>query len=869
MFTSWRGVIDNALSSAHVLIFKKMHTGVMAGARACRRWLWVLLLAALAGHAGAERCPNDGYLQCAVQLVGCCGEGYEYRHGLCKTCPAGQQKAKKPYDRYVNDQLTHGCSYCEAGKYQDKTGCAHCADCPHPRQTCGFADLVKTKNKGKGATTCCDDKSYCNPTYMEELNICLPCITPDTCIDKTLYAHHSWLATGQLLPSHTPYCVPQREHPNAFDARDSRRVTFSMAPHAWKSYYDSPPQDPMLSCTQNQKVPLLPKDQDFDENCKHVQCDGPSPECLLNKNSVSWPVCTILNTCMDLHTLEGDWRRQWHAVDSTDDMYILRMPSGPAMVMTFYSSISYEGQCVNRAKGGSPIRLDGPVFTINTKDIPFRYAKISLTMPNSDHDGCKCTPAQGVVMGVESLQNGFVTQCKACAQGQRTVQVPESCVETTRQCEWCEPNHHRNPSNPDAACVKCDDRTPYRRKEDPECRGCYYFEYWDDYNEKCNLLANISVVLTLSGGSYTRSINQIRDQYKQRQHGEALAIPLHHFRQTETYQNTFVYTVQNCNEKAQEICADWQYLHACIGFVSAADPIFYVRYLENTSLWSDFMSSDISVSSDTVDIEVQRVGQCQDCRMCVNGEYLDGCMETSEATFTPSSTYRNGPHEDNQGRCVSCLDPDSTDNPVGDDQYLYHPQFPHFRESACKLWPEVKVTRDYIIKSCTRIAVMNTPTQYMLLAGCGRQEFRFWDVSRDYNTATRIIPKTKVCAYTNKACSIPSEDEGHEGYETLTWSQYSPSTATLPYCPPGWYVNDECARTALTNDAWNPDCCYLCGDCDESVSRRSQTWTTCSGMHTEDTQANNCQASCDTGYYHDTEDNTCRPCETCTTFLGA
>ena len=174
--------------------------------------------------------------------------------------------------------------------------------------------------------------------------------------------------------------------------------------------------------------------------------------------------------------------------------------------------------------------------------------------------------------------------------------------------------------------------------------------------------------------------------------------------------------------------------------------------------------------------------------------------------------------------------------------------------------------------SCARCRVrMQTPEGWFLNVGCGRTNLERWHPSAEIDDTGDLIQV--VCEYDGGGNCF------HKGREivriTLAPDEYPSGerlkllagSATLPYCPPGWYFN----TTAIAGDGeqatYSVLHCKKCKHCDygrleiESVYSKK-----CTGTGTTDTVR--CEVgACDVGQYiyvnPDDNTRTCKACRTC------
>jgi hypothetical protein len=839
-----------------------------------------LVLTALVVACRGKNCDNSAYLECTdgqTVATGCCGEGFEVRSGLCKRCRAGEFKAWDPgwdssWDSSYGYNKGHKfqCKSCPFGKYQSNSGCNFCNDC----------DGQVTDSKHK----CCqsnvqfvhnDDCSACSAQPA----ICLKSATPhelQECVFSSVFS-----PLDSLIPSVGCLAGISRKA-----CTTSSRVTFSMMPTHWIDHVKNL-QGPANQCTNINRPTFNPRG--IPSNCDGFSCSAqPSNECFVNKNSIGYIPCDIIDRCMTMKEIVQQWDANFDRTllnqdwgDNTfqrQDVYnptsiLLRMP--PDMEIRFYalstdpSDLCSESHTLRKWEltGHAPTdfyarewnsQLDKFIFKkhdtltqISEKFMHFNN-EISISFKIRHRSGfCVCESLHGGENFNEAL--GLFQSCRRCNAAEFLKVRPSSnpCNSKSKECVMCNANWHGSPDK--TACVECivtDKYKPFRPDTEILCRTCYSHEAWDGV--ACVVLKNISLV---SG-----NIEWGYDQFKTAVLAEAQTVPRGSYRYFD--ETTDMYKIQSCFDFAEfeaKCSEQTQYLHACTGDLSQNRGIFYVHTSTGPMLWSSYRSQMREAES----VEVVREGVCKDCIMCTNGKYRKGCSYTAPTPphrIRPDVHYAS--HEINTGTCEPCEQATKQK-----DEWYSHPQQ---TEMGCGGWDTgYVVTMPYDILPC--VDVKKTDDGYVLLAGCGRKDFSYWD-----NTDPNSAIASRTCEYGKDKLCVPHPN-GSGDLVQLRWSDYRNSTTEIPYCPPKWHVDEQCVKKDMEKYAsdpkamkWNAECCVLCKDCDFVYTKRSNAWRQCSGATTTDTQSANCVDNCDHGFYEveqKDENNVirsvCRPCETC------
>lgn len=252
---------------------------------------------------------------------------------------------------------------------------------------------------------------------------------------------------------------------------------------------------------------------------------------------------------------------------------------------------------------------------------------------------------------------------------------------------------------------------------------------------------------------------------------------------------------------------------------------------------------------------VERSGVCLPCRPCDVGYYMRECG-------------LNGP-----GVCFTCR-----------RNCLEAPghHLAHVREEGCRNEYVVRAnastvavylaSEDYKCIPCqlSRRTVFDT---YELLVGCaGEDELVRWHPRAEAEGGggrARLLPAKCVFGddgrgdAASEACRYRGEllqrhpPVSFPGGQALRRQAF---TSIMPYCPPGWRVDDACFSSNAEGAAWDAACCVRCAYCDPAQGLlHATTWRACSGAHTNDTQT--CTRQCDIGEFM--REGSCALCRTC------
>ena len=292
--------------------------------------------------------------------------------------------------------------------------------------------------------------------------------------------------------------------------------------------------------------------------------------------------------------------------------------------------------------------------------------------------------------------------------------------------------------------------------------------------------------------------------------------------------------------------------HKLVYYTGAANPIISTDPPPLPSAFAEF------------ELEVAREGAEIPCQRCADGEYNGACSNSE-------------PVGGSFGSCSAC----ATQPPE------YH-WMTHALSGGCRGWgdPDVFVDSDYVQRPCQ--GVLEEEGQFRLCVGfCGfRETFKWWKPIKSDADLVQIVAGGP---YSVDSYTCTATDSGNLGLVAppayvkcqhpdtalpfATVDYFQQCTDTLPYCPPGWYVDRNCVQIQKQSDfaselVFDTECCKQCQLRCEPGQRRRADWEVCPGDTTFDTQAR-CGEGCDVNFYLDLpegvdeEDGQCRMCESC------
>lgn len=454
-----------------------------------------------------------------------------------------------------------------------------------------------------------------------------------------------------------------------------------------------------------------------------------------------------------------------------------------------------------------------------------------------DEGICECKPGyRPEDPKKENITND--NPCIPCESGYfKTTTANEKCTDCATRGDMYSSPGSTNESQ--CTCTGFANEIPYRFAEARECRQCKDFQdghlkpykpadsssgeeciscpsgTWFDTDENpatCTDIPIMQLDCALTGDMGTTIIDPTEDHYPS---------PFFNFKPFTGnpvpdgyYLSLSDYSLKSCDDE----CSDYQYVHLC------GKPDGGNIYLKNTGTKQVELLENIQNCDDSSISEytIKREGVCKDCTVCPDLEFNSGC------------------ERNNAGDCVTCR------TSCEANQYLYHEKPTGCRDSSA--------ISDYECKECKKVEKQgsNGFFEYFIVESCGNHDYDRWD--SDVSNGVQEVTCTNTQA--NTLCNF---DEML--VEGISISRTYLSGSHLPYCPPGYKVDDTCFDA--NPNTWNKDCCIEC-EPDNREKKKSANYQQCSGTSKIDTQI--WTDRCENNYYTDTSgpEEVCKPCEVCT-----
>lgn len=270
---------------------------------------------------------------------------------------------------------------------------------------------------------------------------------------------------------------------------------------------------------------------------------------------------------------------------------------------------------------------------------------------------------------------------------------------------------------------------------------------------------------------------------------------------------------------------------------------FLLQDFRNALLQSSFIYPDKVMQFIQQNISVIPEGQCQQCKQCIEGHYLLGCNDfVSWHTHLPPGS----------GTCLDCTP--SGGCPATD--YLSH-------DFAGRCTPSA----DYIPEqpfTCAACPVSDSnDNEVYLVVGCGTQAtLERWHPRAEVDDDGSLL--TVTCTYSEQhdECDHAAEYDECENcfYDGVRLSSSGGlrNSSVMPYCPPGWYVNQTCyEENSDEASRYAPQCCKRCTTCGHG----ERAVRDCNGTSFQDVS---CTDSCAPGEFKQMLPNSdifiCQPC---------
>jgi hypothetical protein len=498
-----------------------------------------------------------------------------------------------------------------------------------------------------------------------------------------------------------------------------------------------------------------------------------------------------------------------------------------------------------------------------------------------------------------ALENDIIP-CRPCL-GYEKVQITQSS-RNYQDCVLCDPHHMRNPDQTTQCrkCIEIDRAKPMRRaapypQTDSECATCKHFQYFDiKTQEGCNFLPTVTdnVKITnqkaeLTGQDYYIK-NEIRKEIEEQFYRDKR--PENASWYAEIMLKPCTYGSEDESTLVKRLmfrswCGHQEIVRHQQAWLQVDESSLYVplnndtgRTRSNTTAVKLCGTSELKriQGSTTADLQcgerqfrIIRQGFKDPCTRCNGTKYTKNCWPTyapgleiyDEQYFLPGNKKTLVPQP---GECAACNAKCDTAN-----QYIDPVQYSCWWNGTGRIAGVLGSTATnfswYKPAPCTKCEnVKLTATKAELYMSCGnRVSYRRWlpdDVSDSTKTPLRSIPSIQVCCTEPLTVKLCTDNE-------LEFETFSPQScrqsvddtppATLAYCPPGWYVDETCARD---NALWSPDCCVKCKAC-RGGKFKTDAYYDCPGNEYFDSQDRGCTTSCLTNQYLRNE--RCIKCEAC------
>ena len=284
--------------------------------------------------------------------------------------------------------------------------------------------------------------------------------------------------------------------------------------------------------------------------------------------------------------------------------------------------------------------------------------------------------------------------------------------------------------------------------------------------------------------------------------------------------------------------------------------------------------------------EILREGRTDDCTYCNGTFYTKDCGPTYSAGLeTPKNS---GP-----GTCEKC-----------DEQCVNAEHFFEASEFSCwsngssrvsgsvqygsvtRIAEAMSTTRNYWYKqavcvACKKLTAASVP---QIVTRCGNKAtFEVWHPTLQRTVLQVNRPRRRACCAIDSIYSASGEYSSELGTRCVTEAEdgsmdiaklasgstplcqtYVPdlSTASMPFCPPGWFFDESVAGCGRQIETWDQKCCSPCSSCATAGSLKTNEYKLCSGDTAKDTQLAGCVTSCAEKNYQLGND-TCVACESC------
>lgn len=314
----------------------------------------------------------------------------------------------------------------------------------------------------------------------------------------------------------------------------------------------------------------------------------------------------------------------------------------------------------------------------------------------------------------------------------------------------------------------------------------------------------------------------------------------------------------------------------------------YVIKKERTHFGSRVGELKITSTTDALTFyyEIQREGRTDDCTYCNGTFYTKDCGPTYSASL-------NTPQTAGPGTCQKC-----DEQCFGSEYFFDTSEFSCWsngtsRVSSNVLYGSVRsigeamsTTRNYWYKPaiCVACKKLSTASVPQIVTRCGNKvTFEVWHPTLQITVLLVNRPRRRACCAIDSSFTVSGDYTSDLGTRCVTESidgtfdttklasgstplcQTSVpdlSTASMPFCPPGWFLDKSVAGCTGQLETWNQKCCAQCSACATQGSLKTNEYKLCSGDTAEDTQLAGCVTSCAEKNYQLGND-TCVECESC------
>ena len=438
--------------------------------------------------------------------------------------------------------------------------------------------------------------------------------------------------------------------------------------------------------------------------------------------------------------------------------------------------------------------------------------------------------------------------------------VRDDCLQSSYY-QWlnCDAHHFADATNLKKPCSRCPPHQPSRPKiigTANVCVPCVKGMYFDLNRDDCVFIPRLLWNADTSPGKWkikdsksgAPTTSQIRDltELDSRFGAYVLAADqtdLKYLEETQYFDEVAGFP-RLCRNSVDN--AAYRFLDSCGGLsvgplpassteITAGDEETKIRFEKASRLYlhdaNSIMLNVATVASG--EYGVKWMGVHVQCNACVEGTYHKHCW-AGEAALLPAS-------------CINCDNTcPSTDGQT--TQYLWH----RIKYKGCNDPHAVTPT---VCRECLPLNITDVGTDeavYSIVVGCGYHSTPRW-------------PRVAMTAVSDSCPVVENLPDGIHTYNTDDincrnregqmfehGNDYRGLThlgpPTIPYCPPGHYVDLDKCTDITASAAWSPLCCTQCGRC-PSHQMKKESWKQCLGNGTIDIQINECTEKCSTGYY--------------------